>query len=921
MIRKTKLSRAIASTLLAAPVLVVNAAELEEIVVTATKRPESLQDVPVAVQAVNGAAMKALGVSTFDEYVKFLPNVTQQGRGPGRNEIYIRGVATEQSNTTVSSVQGSAPQVALYLDEQPVAFGGRNLDVYAADIDRIEVLPGPQGTLFGASSQSGTLRMITNKPEQGVFYGGVNGSFGTIKGGDTMSSAEAFVNIPLTDNIAARVVVYNDNQGGWIDNVAGSFNPSDLALIQVVNRSQISGASRISETAQVVRSDNGDLIEENWNEASYRGGRLGLSWDINDDWNVLVQHTEQELSTSGTWDYSPVLDDESSQLYSPDRLDDEFGLTTWTVTGRIANLDVIYTGGFLDREVFNVTDYTLYTFGGGYQAYYLGSPFSYTAGGASTLHDFTKRYVDNTTNERTTHEFRVSSDPDKMFSFTAGVFIDDIETNSSGAFQYDGAVDAGFDVAVTPGGGGSIATTAPRQGVGNPNPRTASTIFINDFTRTEDQIAWFGEVNWRVTDDFAVRVGARDYDLDFEFQGATGSSFFCKNVDPSTLGPAATFSGATQGVRPDGTIGCDGNSFDNHVTQRLTNIGSTGFANGVDGPTIAAPGLGSDGVLNQSDTIMRLSADWHINDEVMLFATWSEGFRPPVTNRNAGVFSANQTGPFEGYFVPAVALTDEMTNWELGVKGDFFDGSVRLNATYYDSEIDDLQTTRFDPSNIAFLVFIENIGDAEVRGIDADFTWLATENLTISGAVGWIDSEITSLNPQLVGIAVPEGSELPYTGDFNWNIRARYDFTWPALDAEGYFQVAVSYTDESLAGIIGNAYLAEDVARRVYGRPTGLKIKDDGGTFGSSSVATALPDSIGLTADGQNFRSGRYVQEDYMIVNVALGFQRDALGVELFVDNIADERAMVHVSTFDYVPTVSTNRPLTAGIRISYDIE
>ena len=919
MIRKTKLSQAITGVILAQAAIAVEAAELEEVIVTATKRAESMQDIPVAVQAVNGEAMEQLGVSTFDEYIKFLPNVTQQGRGPGRNEIYIRGVATEQSNTTVSSVQGSAPQVALYLDEQPVSFGARNLDVYAADINRVEVLPGPQGTLFGASSQSGTMRLITNKPEQGEFFGGIDATMGLTKGGDESASIEAFVNIPLTDNLAARVVVYNDEQGGWIDNVTGRWNDNDLDLIQVINRNQISSASTISPTADVIRSDNSALTEEDWNEATYRGGRVSLSWDLSDDWNVLVQHTEQELETSGTWEYSPVREEDQSQLYSPDRLEDDFGLTTWTVTGRIAELDIIYTGGFLDRDVFNITDYTLYTFGGGYQAYYLGSPFSYTAGGAQVLHDFTKRYVDNTENERTSHEFRISSDPDRTLSFTAGVFIDDIETNSTGAFQYDGAVDAGFDVAVTPGGGGGITTGIPREGVGNTNPRSASTIFVNDFTRKEEQFAYFGEITWRITDDFSVRVGARDYDLDFEFQGATGSSFFCKNVDPSGLGPAATFAGPTQGVRPDGTIGCDGNSFDNHVTQRLRNIGGTGFVNGVDGAVIAAKGLGADGVLNQSDTIARIAADWHINDNVMLFATWSEGFRPPVTNRNAGNFSANQSGPFEGYFVPAVALTDEMTNYEIGVKGDFFDGSLRLNATYYDSEIEDLQTTRFDPSNVAFLVFIENVGDAEVRGIDADFTWLATENLTISGALAWVDSEITRLNPQLQGIAAPVGSELPYTGDFSFNIRARYDFRVEALDADAYVQVAVARTDDSFAGIIGNAYLAEDVATRIYGQRTGLKIKEHNGTFGSSSVATALPDSIGLTPDGQFFKNARYVQEAYTLINLAVGIQLDNLGIELFVDNVNDEEAIVHISTFDYVPTVSTNRPLTGGIRLSYD--
>ena len=115
-------------------------AQLEEIVVTATKRAESSQDIPVAIQAITGDSLTELGITTFDEYVQYLPNVVQQSRGPGRSEIYIRGVATEQSNNTVSSVQGSAPAVALYVDEQVVAFGGRNLDFYAADLERVEVL-------------------------------------------------------------------------------------------------------------------------------------------------------------------------------------------------------------------------------------------------------------------------------------------------------------------------------------------------------------------------------------------------------------------------------------------------------------------------------------------------------------------------------------------------------------------------------------------------------------------------------------------------------------------------------------------------------------------------------------------------------------------------------------------------------------
>ena len=123
-------------------------AQLEEVVVTATKQSESLQDVPISVSALSGDSMREQGIMTFDEYVSFLPNVVDAGNSPGMREIYIRGSATEQASVTVSSAQGSAPGVALYLDETPVSFGGRNLDVYAADIERIE----GEAQRFGAGS-------------------------------------------------------------------------------------------------------------------------------------------------------------------------------------------------------------------------------------------------------------------------------------------------------------------------------------------------------------------------------------------------------------------------------------------------------------------------------------------------------------------------------------------------------------------------------------------------------------------------------------------------------------------------------------------------------------------------------------------------------------------------------------------------
>ncbi|MDG1417616.1 MAG: TonB-dependent receptor plug domain-containing protein [Maricaulis sp.] len=138
--------KALSSTILAAAAISVAgtgiaAAQIDQITVTATKREQSSQDVPIALTAVSGETLEELEVGNFDDYVRYLPNVSFGGRGPGQSTPYIRGLAVQPITVLLSGAQGTTPNVALFLDEQPVTAPGRNLDVYATDIARIEVLP------------------------------------------------------------------------------------------------------------------------------------------------------------------------------------------------------------------------------------------------------------------------------------------------------------------------------------------------------------------------------------------------------------------------------------------------------------------------------------------------------------------------------------------------------------------------------------------------------------------------------------------------------------------------------------------------------------------------------------------------------------------------------------------------------------
>ena len=792
------------------------------------------------------------------------------------------------------------------------------------------------------------MRLITNKPDPTRLEAGVKIGASSTKGGDLSNSQQGFVNVPLSDRAALRIVGYRDNQAGWIDNILndpdnGGFSP----VIDLLNRNDIS-ASPVNPASTFEAADNSHLVEDDFNDADYVGGRVGLSYAFNDDWGAVVQHVQQSLETDGVFAYDPNLDGKSSaNRFTRDSTEDDFGLTMLTVEGRMGMLDVIYAVGYLNREVDAFVDYTDYTNGGGYQVYYLCPGYAddgtWARSGADSTpvmcHDPEAQYQEFTDNRRWTHEFRISTPQELRARLTAGVYYDDQKTEGVGAFE---------DAATFDDGDGSWPAMAligdAGEGTNSPTtPYNPKVTFVNDYTRDIEQVAVFGHFEFDLTDQVTASLGARWYDLDFGFKGASSFSFGCKYApldevcDSSVrrggfdamsrtsgnnvtarlraLGEGtldALMAAGRDSCRPEvrDTDACRGGVFsrgmDFSVAQSL-------YADIQDG-SFDVDDLNDDGVLNESDVILRASLDWRVNDQLMVFATYGQGFRHGVTNRNAGVGARNprRLPAYDGYRVPAVAETDEMDTWEIGMKGDFADNTLRLNATAYFSEITDLQVSRFDPANVAFLVFIENVGDAEILGLDADFTWLATPNLTISGAVSLIDSEITRINPQLNEISVPEGSELPFSPDFAGSLRARYDF-YGVFDGQtnAYLSGSISYSGSSKSGIAGSAFFVEDTLVRSRGRGSGLSISEEGGIFAGGNCGTY---------DAESFCSnGRYVQDSYVFLDVAFGVQRDNWSAEVFVDNLADKRAELHVDTLQYVPKVVTNRPRTVGLRFSYD--
>lgn len=828
-------------------------AQVDTIVVTATKRAEDAQDIPVAVQALAGDTLDELRVDNFTDYLTQLPGVTAGGSGPGQNTIYIRGVASTTPNLTTAGVAGLAPNVALYLDEQPLSQPGRNLDVYAVDLQRVEVLPGPQGTLFGASSQAGTVRLITNKPEFGEFEAIVNAGVSFTENGEMSNKVEGIINIPVTDNFAVRGVAYVDDRGGYIDNVRGTrtaaesgrFRPEGTVRANGVPVS--AGRAGFQSTSDLsgvtfLEADNQGLVEDDFNDTQYAGFRLSARYAVNDDWTLTVGHARQSIESDGVFFIDPELDDLEIQRFENDRIEDDFNNTSWTLEGRIGALEAVYTGAYTDRDTDQRVDYSDYLFVGQYLPDYICDyEVVYPSGAPMGTCQPPNLFVSSTTETQVfTHELRFNTPREHRLRATFGAFYSDLELTERNDFTYPGALqiinaDGSVGIGALPpnfpltnGGAtaGQINNETEFGFFSDPGPFPDAVIFRNDILRTDEQFGIFGEINFDlIPDTLTLTFGTRYFDVDVDFEGSANSAF-------DRLFPATDANGAPVDAQQFGT-----------------NISAQFAPNN----TVGAPDSAqTDGF------IFKGNISWKPTDGVLLYATYSEGFRPGILNRPGG-----RAGP-NGFIVPFALDTDDLTNYEIGWKLNLIDNQLQFNGNAFFSDIERLQTTIFDPS-IANLFFSDNAANAEVYGVEGDFIIApaSVPGLTVAGAFSVLDTEITEvLTPTGDVIA---GTELAFAPSFSGNIRARYEW-----------DVSSEYTVHVMPQLVYSGASRSDIIE-INAAPV-----DDWVTFGLSA---------GLTAEKWSF--------------------------EIFGDNLTDERGELNNNFVFDRERVTIIRPRTVGVRVS----
>jgi iron complex outermembrane receptor protein len=386
---------------------------LQEVIVTAQKREENVQSVPMSVQALSTAKLEQMNVHSFDDYAKLVPSLTYQTTGPGFSQMIIRGVSSGNNDST-----GPLSTVATYLDELPVTSNLGTLDIHIYDIDRVEVLAGPQGTLFGASSESGTLRIITNQPDPNGFSAAYDVQGSTVEHGGDGETIEGFVNVPLSSTAAVRLVAYQEHDPGYINDIPGTRTfPTSGACI----------ANYSPAPAGCVTTSS--LARRNYNSVDTSGGRAELKVDLDGGWTikpVVMMQDERSRSYSGAG-YSTLLPPLDVTYFYPNQAHDTWVDVALTIEGKVGNLDAVYTGAFLKRDRIMYADYSDYSLA------YDSSEGPFITNSAGKPINPSQLTTNRWYYTNLSHEFRISSAKTNRLRFIAGLFYQrqrhDIDNN------------------------------------------------------------------------------------------------------------------------------------------------------------------------------------------------------------------------------------------------------------------------------------------------------------------------------------------------------------------------------------------------------------------------------------------------------------------------------------------------------------
>lgn len=768
------------------------AQQLEETIVTARRRAQDVQDVPLYIQAFDSTAIRERMMKGFEDFARDLTSVSFGTSGPGATTIAFRGALSQPSGfDTISSS-------TLYLDEIPITRDGQNPDVRLYDIERIEALSGPQPTLYGAGSQSGTLKIVTNKPSTTESGGWIAAEAGAISEGEPSYNLSGAVNIvAIPDKLAIRLVGFYETEGGYIDNILGTTS---------------------AYSPENGNRDNADVVEDDINDYTTRGARLMVRFQPNENWTIDAGLVYQHSELDAMFDFNPAFGDLNTIKFKDERSIDEWYNASLTIQGDLGFADLTIAGGLHDRRIDYDIDSTAYmtTYkenGLDLAEYYTGTRafLDYdTCYATAYCYLFVNAYdfgADPTAEinldqrvKSFAQEIRLVSKDDgsNKFNWLVGAFYEHTSNN----WDYVSRVD---DLAEN-GGGGSIFT----------------------YYGVEPTDDWFDQ----------------GFRADRTYNGLAGNQLNGQAQDIETF---AIFAEGTYRVMDDLSISFGGRWF---TTDRRVNENSF---------YVNQPFDNFDVTETTEDFSPRLNVQWGPTDDIMMYATYSEGVR--VGGLNGGV---NQNPASIALGAPLAFDPDRLINYELGAKSTWLDGRILANMTIFVMNWEDYQIRTDLPLAGATTV---NAGNASIDGFETTMALQLTEALELTFAATYLDARIDDdiiLNGGTL-IAGEAGDVLPAVPEWKTFASLAYSAPLPWAGLTGTARFDYNYVDESVNATNASALL-----------------------FGASSTVPA-------------------VQPSYDVGSLYFSVDSDSgWTAYLGVDNLWDERAITFIS-----PRFSDDRAYT----------
>ena len=433
---------------------------VETVIVTARKRTETAQSTPVTLQVFSEQKIKDLNLVNFNDYVRFTPSVSYNWSGPGQTTLVIRGIAASTGDRSLES------PAALYLDEQPLTAHALMPDPRIVDVERIEVLPGPQGTLFGASSESGLVRIITNKPKLDTFEGSLEATGGAVAHGAASYDVNGVINIPLVDDeLAVRLVAFDGKDGGFIDNVKG-----------------VTPGGTVS---------NAGIAGKDINGTRQSGARAEVRWKISDAVSITGSAFFQTTRQTGPSSFDPSVGDLKTVRFYDELFKDKWEQYALTLNADLGFADLVATSGFFHRNIHSIADNTAYMQFLSGLAHSDPAYYSFYDFGPDPIGFYDFRLKD----DRISNEVRLSSKGNSRWNWIVGAFYQTDKTHTVAGAHIK-------DYPSTP----SYASVAAYLSA----PTDA--YFYQRVSYDRTQVAVFGELSYDITDKLTATVGGRYFD-------------------------------------------------------------------------------------------------------------------------------------------------------------------------------------------------------------------------------------------------------------------------------------------------------------------------------------------------------------------------------------------------------------------------